>query len=101
MVKSKDGREVAYYASAALASSDPPEKVAATYQAELPGHPKPERVEDKSGTRYVLAVASGKEVRQVTITGHDGGSRLQLIRATQPALPSKPLRPRQPQDRII
>jgi len=99
MVKTKEGKEVAYYASALLTSSDPPEKVAASYQAQLPGQSKPELVEDKSGKRYVLAVASKREVREVTVVPHEMGSRIQLIRATRPTLPPKPLRPRSPQER--
>ena len=86
-VKTGEGKELAYYASALLTSADPPEKVAASYQAQLPGKPEPELVKDESGKRYVLAVGKEGEVREVAIASQGAGSRIQLIRATGPTIP--------------
>jgi len=88
-VRTKDGRDVSYYASALLTTPDPPQRVAASYQAQLPGKPEPEIVEHKGGKRYVLAVANEGEVRRVSITGQESGSRIQLTRATRPSVPEE------------
>ena len=100
-VTTREGKPVSYYAAAALTSSDAPERIVAGYQARLPGRPEAEVVEDSSGKRHVLAVADDNEVREVTVTGDESGSRIQLIRATRPAVPAKPLRPRGPQEKVI
>jgi hypothetical protein len=97
-VKTKKGNAVTYYASAVLETPDSPEKVADAYRADLPGRPEPEVIEDQSGKRYVLAVAGNDEVRQVTITPSESGSRIELIRATRPVMPSPPLVPRTPRE---
>jgi hypothetical protein len=87
-------RRVLYYASAILSSPDSPDKVAAHYHDVLPGHPKAETLEGEDGERLVLAVSQGDEVKTVTITAADGGSRIELIRTTKPTVPPKPFRPR-------
>jgi hypothetical protein len=86
-VRTEDGREVSYYASALLTTRDAPGEVAASYQAQLPGRPEPEVVEDEGGKRYVLAVGGEGEVRRVSITEYESGSRIQLTRATRPSVP--------------
>ena len=99
-VSEKGGKRLLLYAAARLTTSDPPRQVAARYSEKLPGKPKPELLEDKSGTGYVLAIASDREVRQVTVTGRGKGSRIELIRATKPATPDRPRYLREPKDRI-
>jgi len=98
-VTTKDGKPVTYYASAAFTTPDPPERVAERYSQQLPGRPKPELVTDKAGKRYLLAVASEREVRKVTIVPQQRGSRIELTRATAFTIPQKPITPRGPQER--
>jgi hypothetical protein len=93
-VKTPDGKRVLYYASAVLSSADSPDKVASGYQQMLPGRPQAEVVEGDSGRRYVLALAQGDEVKMITITEAESGSRIELVRATRPSPPPKPLQPR-------
>jgi len=99
-VRTKQGKRITYYASAVLTTPDAPEQVAQDYSARLPGKPKPELISDKDGKRYLLAVASAEEVRQVTIRLEGAGSRIELVRAFGKALPQKPLRPRTKQQRV-
>jgi hypothetical protein len=68
--------------------------VAEFYRTKLPGNPKVETVEGEPGARRVLALGNDKETRVVTIIATDGGSRIELVRATQPVSPAKPLKPR-------
>jgi len=100
-VTTKDGDPVCYYGRAVLVTPDPPDKVAAAYRKQLPGGPEPEIVQGSSGERRVLAVGTDEEVRQVTITAAEAGSRIELIRATRPAPPAKPVRPRGRQEKVI
>ena len=93
-VTTKDGKPVSQYASAVLATPDSWQKVTEYYAAELPGKPQPEAIEDKSGRRHVLAVAGNGETRLVTVRETEKGSRIELLRATKPAPPAKPLKPR-------
>jgi len=95
-VKTTDGIQITYYASAVLATTDAPEKVAESYRAQLPGNPEPEVIEDASGKRYVLAVAGADEVRKVSISAREEGSRIELTRAARPAVPKPAPRPRRP-----
>ncbi|UCC69563.1 MAG: hypothetical protein JSV79_06575 [Armatimonadota bacterium] len=95
-VKTRDGIQIAYYASAVLATPDPPEKVADAYRTRLPGEPGPQTIEDPSGKRWVLAVAGGDEVRMVSISVREAGSRIELTRAARPVVPSPAPRPRAP-----
>ncbi|MCJ7821742.1 MAG: hypothetical protein MUQ26_01450, partial [Armatimonadetes bacterium] len=92
-VETRGGVPITYYASAILVTADPPDKVAQAYRSQLPGNPEPEKIDDPSGERYVLAVAGGNEVRRVSITARDGGSRVELMRATRPDVPKSGLRP--------
>ncbi|MFB3883101.1 MAG: hypothetical protein ACE149_17675 [Armatimonadota bacterium] len=87
-------RRVLLYASAILLTPDSPQKVAAHYHDTLPGHPEPETLQGEQAERIVLALSKGDEVRTVTITAADGGSRIELLRASTPAIPPKPFRPR-------
>jgi len=86
-VTAEDGRVVLSYASVTLTTRRSPEQAAGEYTAKLPGNPRPEVVEGKSGKRLVLAVGNEEEVRTVTITAQDGGARVELVRALQSALP--------------
>ncbi len=95
-IETRGGVPITYYASAILLTDDAPDQVAQAYRAQLPGKPEPEKVDDPSGERYVLAVAGGDEVRRVSITAREGGSRIELTRATRPAPPEPGLRPRLP-----
>jgi hypothetical protein len=95
-VETRGGVPITYYASAILLTADAPDEVAQAYRARLPGSPEPEKVEDASGERYVLAVAGGDEVRRVSITAREGGSRVELTRATRVEIPQPGLRPRSP-----
>ncbi len=92
-VETRGGVPITYYASAILVTADAPDKVAQLYRSQLPGSPEPEKVDDPSGERYVLAVAGGDEVRRVSIAARDGGSRVELTRATRPVPPKPGLRP--------
>ncbi len=89
-----DGRPVVEYASATLVTSDPWEKVAEYYSAELPGSPVAEALDDNSGKRYVLALSEEGEVRTVTIRPAEAGSRIHLVRATKPTPPPRRIKPR-------
>jgi hypothetical protein len=91
------GKRVLYYAAAVLSSADSPDKVAASYHEKLAGHPNAEALEGEPGRRLVLAIAVGDEVKTVTITASDGGSRIELVRTSRPSTPSKPLKPRRRQ----
>ena len=93
-ITGKDGKPVSQYASAVLATPDSWEKVTAYYTAELPGNPQLEAIEDKAGTRHVLAVANDGETRMVTVRATETGSRIELLRATETTPPVKPLEPR-------
>jgi len=95
-VETRGGVPITYYASAILVTADAPDEVAQAYRSQLPGNPEPEKIDDPSGERYVLAVAGGDEVRRVSITARDGGSRVELTRATRPAPPKRELRPALP-----
>ncbi len=95
-VETTDGAPFTYYASAVLATADPPEEVAETYRAQLPGRPEPQIIEEGPDKRYVLAVAGGDEVRKVSVTAHEGVSHIELTRATRPVVPSPAPRPRRP-----
>jgi len=88
------GKQVLSYASAILSTADSPDKVAASYHESLPGHPTAEALEGEAGRRLVLALAEGDEVRTVTITASGSGSRIELVRASRPSIPSKPLKPK-------
>lgn len=99
-VSVKDGRPVVEYASATLVTSDPWEKVAEYYSAELPGNPEAEALDDDSGKRYVLAVSEEDEVRTVTVSPTEDGSRIRLVRATEPKPPPTRIKPRRGQ-RVI
>ena len=92
-VETRGGVPITYYASAILVTADAPDKVAQVYRSQLPGNPEPEKVDDPSGGRYVFAVAGGNEVRRVSIAARDGGSRVELTRATRPDVPKSGLRP--------
>jgi len=100
-VTTKDGKPVCCYALAALTTPDPPERVAAAYRRQLPGEPEPEVITDGDGERRVLAVGTSQKVRQVTITAAESGTRIELIRATKPAPPARPIRPRSRQEKVI
>jgi hypothetical protein len=93
-VRTPDSKQVLYYASAVLSSADPPGKVASHYHDALPGRPQAETLKGDAAERLVLAVSQGDEVKMVTITAADGGSRIELVRATKPAVPPRPLRPK-------
>jgi len=95
-VETRGGIPVTYYASAVLVTGDGPETVAQAYRSKLPGNPEPERIEDAQGERYVLAVAGGDEVRRVSISAREEGSRIELTRATRPVVPGPGLRPGPP-----
>ena len=95
-VQTRGGVPITYYASAILLTDDAPDRVAQEYRSRLPGRPEPEKLDDPSGERYVLAVAGGDEVRRVSITARDGGSRIELTRATRPTPPKPGLQPRFP-----
>jgi len=92
-VETRGGVPITYYASAILVTADAPDEVAQAYRSQLPGNPEPEKVDDPSGERYVFAVAGGNEVRRVSIAARDGGSRVELTRATRPDVPKSGLRP--------
>ena len=81
LTKKADGKQLSYYAVAILDTREAPEKVAQSYARQLPGKLKAERVVDKQGTRWVLAVSSKEEIRMVTITAARGGSTIKLTRA--------------------
>ena len=100
-VTTKDGKPVLYYAAAELATGHAPGRVAEYYRGKLPGKPKPETIAEKRGKRLVLAVGTEAEVRMVTITQRGSGSRIQLVRATKPAIPQPPkeVRPERPPGR--
>jgi hypothetical protein len=93
-VMASDGKQVMRYASAVLSSADAPGKVASHYRDVLPGRPEAQSLKGDGGERLVLAVSQGDEVKVVTITAADGGSRIELVCATKPAVPPKPLRPK-------
>ena len=93
-VTTPGGKQVLYYASAILSSADSADKVASHYHDVLPGHPEAETLKGDAGERLVLAVSQGDEVKMITIIGADGGSRIELVRATKPTLPPKPLKPK-------
>ncbi|HUU55117.1 MAG TPA: hypothetical protein VMY87_09375 [Armatimonadota bacterium] len=93
-VTTKEGKPVSEYASARLTTSDSWQKVTEYYAAELPGKPRPEAIEDESGARHVLAVAGKGETRMVTVREIETGSQIELLRATEPASPAKPIKPR-------
>lgn len=95
-VSTAAGAQVTHYASAILTAGDAPEKVAAFYRKELPGNPQAQEIEDGGGKRLVLAVADDEEVREVSISARESGSRIELTRAARPVVPSHPLRPRRP-----
>jgi hypothetical protein len=99
-VSAKDGQRAVEYASATLTTPDSWKKVAEYYAAELPGHPTAEAVEGESGERYVLAASSEEEVRAVTVIPTDEGCRIELVRATHPKIPAKPVKPR-PDESVI
>jgi hypothetical protein len=92
----KDGAPLSYLASVTLTSTDKPEKVAQDYSQRLPGKPKPETIQDKSGKRTVLAVALQQEVRTVTIVSTKAGSEIRLTRAIKQADP-----PPLPESKIV
>jgi hypothetical protein len=96
-VTTKEGKPVLYYALADLVSPDPPSRVAEDYRSKLPGKPNPEALSDDQGKRLVLAVGAEAEVRVVTITERDSGSRIRLVRATKPVIPEARRAPAQPQ----
>jgi hypothetical protein len=83
-VSDRQGRQIAYYATASLVSSDRPERAADRYCAQLPGLSEAELIEDASGKRYVLAAADGRETRQVTVRPHRSGCHIELIRTLRP-----------------
>lgn len=93
-IRTKDGRAVVEYASARFSTADSVEKVAAYYTEKLPGSPPLQTVEDDSGLRAVLAVADEREVRSVTIRSTGEGASVELVRATKPITPTKPLSPK-------
>ncbi len=93
-VTTTDGKFVTSYASALLTTADPAERVSEYYSGKLPGSPKAELLTDEPGKRYVLAVASEKEVRRVTITPEPNGCRIELVRAFGKTIPQQPLKPR-------
>jgi len=93
-VTTPGGKQVLYYASAILSSADSPDKVASHYHDVLPGRPEAETLKGDAGERLVLAMSQGDEVKLVTITAADGGSRIELLRATKPTFPPKPLKPK-------
>ncbi len=96
-VTSSDGKQVLYYAGARMVTADSPEKAVAFYRDKLPGHPEASVVEDDAGKYWVLAIATGDEVRNVTISSHEGKTRIELVRTSRPAPPGpsrSPLRPR-------
>ncbi len=99
-VTAETGASVVEYASATLTTADSWQKVAEYYSAELPGHPKAEAMGDESDERYVLAVSDGNEVRTVTVRPAEEGSRIQLVRATPPKHPTRPVKPR-PDESVI
>ncbi len=88
------GNRAVYYSSAILSSTDTPAKVATYYTGKLAGHPKAEVLEGDLGRRHVLAIAQGDEVKTITITAASSGSRIELIRASRPIPPPRPLRPK-------
>jgi hypothetical protein len=93
-VTAREGKFVTSYASAILITRDSVERVSQDYSDRLPGKPKAEVITDKAGKRYLLAVASDKEVRRVTITPEDKGCRIELVRAFGKTIPQRPLKPR-------
>jgi len=95
-VTTRENELVVSYSSALLTSSDAPERVAQAYTELLPGAPPAERVEGEAGARYVIALSVDGEVRVVAITAHESGSRIQLIRASEPKPPPAMSEPRQP-----
>jgi hypothetical protein len=92
-VTTTEGKFVTSYASALLTTTDPAERVSQYYSDKLPGNPKAELLTDKPGRRYVLALASDKEVRRVTITPEPAGCRIELVRAFGKTIPQQPLKP--------
>ena len=95
-VTTRDDELIVSYSSALLTSSDAPERVAQAYTELLPGAPPAERLEDEAGARYIIALSADGEVRVVAITAHESGSRIQLIRASEPNPPPAMTEPRQP-----
>ena len=96
-VTSAAGKQILRYAGARLVTADAPEKAAAFYNDKLPGRPEATVIEDEAGKRWVLAVASGDEVRSITISAAEGKTHIELVRTSRPAPPSPtkpPLRPR-------
>jgi len=93
-IGTKDGRAVVEYASARFTTADSVEEVAAYYTEKLPGRPPLQTIEDGTGTRAVLAVADEREVRSVTIRSTETGASIELVRATKPITPTKPLPPK-------
>jgi hypothetical protein len=92
-VTTTEGKFITSYASAILTSTDAAERVSQYYSDKLPGNPKAELLTDKAGRRYVLAIASAKEVRRVTITPESAGCRIELVRAFGKTIPQQPLKP--------
>jgi hypothetical protein len=93
-IRTEDGRTVVEYASSRLATAASLDEVAAYYMEKLPGGPPLQTIEDEAGPRAVLAVADDREVRSVTIRSTETGTIVELVRATKPITPTKPLRPR-------
>ncbi len=96
-VTNDKGKQVLHYTGARLVTADTPEKAVAFYHEKLPGRPEATVIEDESGNRWVLAVATGEEVHSVTISAAEGITHIELVRTSRPAPPSPtkpPLRPR-------
>jgi hypothetical protein len=102
-VTTKEGKELSYLASAMLTTGHVAEKVAQHYAQSLPGKPKPETIQDKTGKRLVLSVGSKEEVRTVTLFPKAWGTRILLVRAIKrgdaPPLPTPQILPQQPDRR--
>ncbi len=93
-ITAEGGKRVLYYASAILSSPDSPDRIASSYRKKLPRHPQPEALEGESGTRIVLALAQGDEVKTITITPLGSGSQIEIVHTNRPKIPAKPLEPK-------
>lgn len=92
-VTGEQGQPVLAYASALLTTPDSVDVIVASYRAQLPGAPEPQVMKDEAGERTVFALGQGEEVRTVTITAVEKGSRIELIRTTKLTVPPRVLRP--------
>jgi|GEM_PF-3578685 len=99
-VTAVNGKQVLFYGFAVLVSPDATAEVVNHYREQLPGHPEPQVVESESSETIVFAAGDEDEVRTVSVSATENGSRIELTRALGVDLPAKELRPRR-QEHVI